>query len=124
MSDGSTHIEFADIDGLANGFPSVAAKIAKDKDKTTNIFRRFDRLAARNLLYLQSRLQKLESELDRYDAEDFHEGDMLAKRSLTSWEDFEANANNRDWEKKRMDLAMDIQIALRNYRQWEQVKRC
>lgn len=117
MSNGSTDIEFANTDGPANGFPSIAAKIAKDKDKTTTIYRRFDRLAARNLLYLQSRLQKLEAELDQYDAEDFHKGDVLAKRSLTSWEDFEENAKDRDWERKRMDLAMDVQTALKTYRQ-------
>ena len=52
-----------------NGFATVAAFIAKDRDNTTTIYRRFDRLAARNLLYLQSKVQKLEAVQDELDAE-------------------------------------------------------
>ena len=43
------------------GYPSLAAFIASDKDKSTVIYRRFDRLSARNLLYLQSELAELEA---------------------------------------------------------------
>jgi hypothetical protein len=36
------------------GFPRVADKIAHDPDNTSTIFRRFDRLSARNLLFLEA----------------------------------------------------------------------
>lgn len=35
-----------------NGFPAVAAWIARDLDNETFIFRKFDELTARNLLHL------------------------------------------------------------------------
>jgi len=44
-----------------HGFPRVAAKIAHDCNKTTTIYRRFDRLSACNLLYLQAELAELEA---------------------------------------------------------------
>jgi hypothetical protein len=46
-----------------DGFPSLSDFIASDHDRTSLVFRRFDRLAARNLLYLQSELAALEAKL-------------------------------------------------------------
>ena len=43
------------------GYPSLAAFIASDADRSTQIYRRFDRLAARNLLYGGSRKKSLET---------------------------------------------------------------
>jgi hypothetical protein len=48
-----------------DGFPSLSEFIASDHDRTSLVFRRFDRLAARNLLYLQSELAELEAKLVR-----------------------------------------------------------
>jgi hypothetical protein len=44
-----------------DGFPSLAQFISSDPDRTSLVFRRFDNLAARNLLYLQSELAELEA---------------------------------------------------------------
>jgi hypothetical protein len=44
-----------------DGYPSLAEFIASDPDHTSLVFRRFDKLAARNLLYLQSELAELEA---------------------------------------------------------------
>lgn len=71
-----------------NGFPSVAAKIACDTDKTTTIYRRFDRLSARNLLFLQAQVAELEGLQDRYDAEDLKTGDLVTKQCQSDWTDF------------------------------------
>jgi hypothetical protein len=62
------------------GYPSLAAFIASDRDKSTAIYRRFDRLSARNLLYLESELQELEERQDALDAEDLH-GDLRRRRA-------------------------------------------
>jgi len=117
MSSGPHDIELVAYDKeYPNGFPLVAAIIAADKDKTTTIYRRFDRLAARNLLYLQSRLVQLEAKQDRFDAEDLQDGDLQAKRAATSWEDFEALSAVRERENQRMETAEAIQKALKKYR--------
>lgn len=60
----------------SDGFPLVADKIASDADKTTTIYRRFDRLSARNLLLLQGELAELETLQNRYDAEDLKKRDQ------------------------------------------------
>jgi hypothetical protein len=44
----------------ADGFSRVARKIASDIDKTTTIYRRFDRLSACNILLLQAEIAELE----------------------------------------------------------------
>jgi len=51
------------------GYPRFAAFIANDEDRSTTIFRRFQRLSSRNLLYLESELAYLEAEQDRLDQE-------------------------------------------------------
>ena len=119
----SFDVELAVLDKeYPNGFASVAAFIAKDPDNTSTIYRRFDRLTARNLLYLQSRLQSLEATLDQLDDEDLHTHDKEDKESgkaATSWEDFErlAKDESRGREKKRMEIAEQIEIAIKKYRQ-------
>ena len=112
-------VELAVLDKeYPNGFASVAAFIAKDPDNTSTIYRRFDRLTARNLLYLQSRLQSLEATLDQLDDEDLHTHDKESKKAATSWEDFErlAKDQSRGREEKRMEVAEQIEIAIKKYR--------
>src|SRR5437762_10304769 len=53
------------------GYPRFAAFIAHDADKSTTIFRRFERLAARNLLYLEGELFELEAKQDKLDEDDW-----------------------------------------------------
>ena len=115
----SLDVELATSDKeYPNGFASVAAFIAKDPDNTSTIYRRFDRLAARNLLYLQSKLQNLEATQDQLDDEDLRTDDVESKKAATSWEDFErlAKTQGREREKKRMEVAEQIEIAISKYR--------
>jgi hypothetical protein len=49
------------------GYPSLASFIASDPDQTSAIYKRFDQLASRHLLHLQSQLAELEAEQDRLD---------------------------------------------------------
>ncbi|KAH0542511.1 hypothetical protein FGG08_003107 [Glutinoglossum americanum] len=106
-----------------NGFPSLAAFIADDKYKSAAIYRRFDRLSSRNLLYLQSKLVELEAEQDGYDAEDLKDSDMVAKQCARSWSDFAQNAalENRHRERERMVLAEKIRGTLKEYREREAI---
>jgi hypothetical protein len=79
------------------GFPSVADKIASDVDKTTTIYRRFDKLSARNILLLQAELAELERLQDRYNAEDRKRmDDEVVTEGQRDWREFEKNAAKTD----------------------------
>ena len=75
---------------LLEGFPQTASFIAKDPAKTTLIFRRFDQLAVRNILYMEARLAALESLQKDYDRDDvdFNNENEPITTAARSWEDF------------------------------------
>ena len=71
-----------------DGYSAVAAWIARDPDNETFIFRKFDRLSARNLLYLQSELFALEEKLEQFDRETAESNDIDLKQSARKWDIF------------------------------------
>ncbi|KAB5572028.1 hypothetical protein GE09DRAFT_653750 [Coniochaeta sp. 2T2.1] len=95
-----------------DGFPSLAAFIANDRDRASAIFKRFNRLAARNLLLLQSELAELQSRLDALDADD--QKSMEALQALRNWGDYKAR-NGVDSD--RMKLLAQVRTTLREYRE-------
>ena len=111
-----------------SGFPSVAQKISSDKDKTTTIYRRFDRLSARNLLLLQAELAELEAQQDRNDLEDVKRSrrneDRIVTAGMNDWKEFVENAELQDQngcfihprEKEKLNLAIEIRRKLREDR--------
>lgn len=99
-----------------DGYAAVAAFIARDPDNETFIYRKFDQLSARNLLYLQSELIDLEKRLEEYDRETAKSGDMELKQSARKWETFTKNAIIQDEERKRMELVKDIRAKVKEYR--------
>lgn len=100
-----------------DGFSSLSNFIASDRDGTSAIFKRFNRLAVRNLLVLQSELAELEAKLEEYDHEDQADREDKADRfnalqTLRNWEDYKArNDRNSD----RMKLLEQIRITLKEY---------
>ena len=98
------------------GYPSLAAFIASDRDKSTSIYRRFDRLSARNLLYLQSELIELEAQQDQLDAEDLR-GSIENKKSARSWQSLQQRANTIDnvREKERLRVVKEIREKIKEY---------
>jgi hypothetical protein len=76
------------------GFGELASLTASDVDHTTEVYKRFDRLAVRDLLYYECELLELEALQDRYDCEDAldarrpENADDLRRRIRT---------NARDW---------------------------
>jgi len=103
-----------------SGYPSLAAFIASDRDKSTLIFKRFDRLAARNLLHLQSELARLQCKLDSMDAEDAKDdGDrdqmMRNKQCLRNWDDFMIAVGECPQQRERLELAERIKNVLKDY---------
>lgn len=103
----------------ANGFPTLAAYIASDSDLA--IFRRFDHLSARNLLYLQAELVTLEADLVALDAADLvseRAKDMDSMLASRSWDTLAWKAKNdiNGQEAKRMALILKIRPLMAEYR--------
>ncbi len=100
------------------GYPSLAAFIASDKDKSIAIFKRFDRLAARNLLHLQSQLSELEVWQDRLD-DDYSNGTTAEKAGARNWEvlcESAKSGNGKDAE--RLKVVTLITEKMKEYREW------
>lgn len=96
---------------IPSGYPRHAALTSRDKAYA--IFRRFSTLNARNLLYLQSEIMDLESQLTRVDHElqqNAHEA-RLGFPALKSWKAFSRN-------KKRGRLFRQIRTKLQVYSMW------
>lgn len=104
------------------GFALVASKIASDIDKTTTIYRRFDELSARNLLFYQAELAELEDAQRGYDEEDRNAKDQASIECQRDWSEFERHAGEEEngmmqrREKEKMELAMKIRDKLEKYR--------
>lgn len=100
------------------GYPSLAAFIASDRDKSTAIYRRFDRLSARNLLYMQSELVELEAKQDALDAEDL-QGTLEAKDSARNWQTLNKRATEtgNTKERERLEVVRDIRKTLKEYQE-------
>lgn len=105
------------------GFPSLSALLSSDPD--LQVYRRFNRLASRNLLYLQAEILDLEWRLKEFDAEDVEianaeddEGDwMEVKLSARCWEVFRERAEQgEEKERKRMRLIRELRERLAEYR--------
>lgn len=79
------------------GFPRYAAFIAFDEDKSTTIYRRFDRLASRNLLRMESELAELELTQDQLD-EDIHADLSNEFRASLVYANKLENYTSYDWE--------------------------
>lgn len=86
-----------------------------ERDNTSTIFRRFDDLAARNLLYLQSQLQELEAAQDEHDQEVLLNGDLDDKRAATSWADLKELSSKRPRVKRAMEISDQVQKTLDAY---------
>lgn len=75
------------------GYPRFAAFISEDKDKSSTIYRRFERLAARNLLYLESELAELEAKQDELD-ESYQKESSEIKMTARSWKELRRQASH------------------------------
>jgi hypothetical protein len=100
-----------------SGFPSLANFIASDRDRTTLIYKRFDELAARNLLYLQSELAELQSKQRAFDQEDLA-ADQDTKQCARNFSDFKnAQESNDQRQKERWELTKQVRETLKEYRE-------
>jgi len=105
-----------EVGQVRDGFPALASWIARDPDNESFVFRKFDRLGARNILHLQSQLIALENELDQLDEEARRSNDFEARQSSRRWETLMKHANdpNRP-EKRRLEKMEELQKLLNRY---------
>ncbi|KAL2213824.1 hypothetical protein CC79DRAFT_1362613 [Sarocladium strictum] len=98
-----------------DGFADVARWISLDRDNETFIFRKFDELAARNLLYLQAELLVIENKLNKLDQRDALSDDIDVKDVARRWEALE-QLNNVDAQ-ARLDLVIALREKLKEYQE-------
>ena len=98
---------------ILHGYRTFADFIATDDELF--IFRRFDRLNARNLLYLQSELIALETQLSKYDSEDIEDGSKDSILSARCWETLALRAEEHPREAERMELIRKIRKVTKKY---------
>ena len=101
-----------------DGHPSLAEFIAKHRDHSAAIYRHYDDLSARNILYLQSELAELRALQIRYDQEDAQPGEVDAKERCRDWNMFKTMAEEPGGsrrEQERMKLMLKIRATLKEY---------
>ena len=99
------------------GYASFAHFISSDPD--LSVYRRFNYISARNILYLQSELADLERRLREFDAEDHREeklGNMDHILSTRCWSTFSARAQFPGQEKEKMELILRTRALVKEYR--------
>jgi hypothetical protein len=95
------------------GYPSFAEFITKDQDAA--IYRKFETLSARNLLYLQSELHDLEGQLQQLDRDDAKDiGNVEAQKAAREWKYYADERNSR--ARLHRELQARIAEKLRAYR--------
>ena len=95
------------------GYPSFAEFIAKDKDAA--IYRSFENLSARSLLYQQSELHELEKKLEELDSEDAKDIDNTnAQKVARQWTHYAEDSS--DQGRARRTLQAEIKVKIKEYR--------
>lgn len=105
-----------ELGALRDGYPALAAWIARDPDNEAFVFRKFNRLGARNILHLQSQLITLEYEIEQLDEEARKSKDLEAQQSSRRWETLmkQAGDPNRP-ERQRLEKLDELRKLLREY---------
>ncbi|KAF8253798.1 hypothetical protein K440DRAFT_618275 [Wilcoxina mikolae CBS 423.85] len=102
--------------GYPNGYSSFAAFIATDPE--LSVYRTFQRITSRNLLYLQSELRMLEDELDQLDKEDLN-AEPGTNRHVCSqcFERLSALEESDPGSKTRMNLIRKLRVLAKEYQE-------
>jgi hypothetical protein len=103
---------------LRDGYPALSEWIARDPDHEGFMFRRFDKLTARNLLVLQSKLFEIEEKLEELDEESRKKGYVgIRCWELSSVNDpFETDESKTN-SQSYMKLYSELEATLGIYRQ-------
>lgn len=100
---------------LPSGYASFADLLASDDDDDLQVYRKFRRLSARNLLYLQSELRALEDDLHMIDQQDLREeqaGGLKTTAQCFDTLQHDSSPNSLD----RLRKIMRVREVMRDYR--------
>ncbi|KAL6400323.1 monocarboxylate permease [Ilyonectria robusta] len=101
------------------GYSAAASWLASDPDDEALVFRKFNRLAALNLLYMQSEVLELENRVDAMHLSTVDGHDMGLKDAARTWETLirqcQPGSEFRLDAKERMDLLLELRKKLKDY---------
>jgi hypothetical protein len=101
-----------------DGYPALADFLAQDPDHETYVFRKFKKLAVRNVLYLQGDLIALEEEVENLEREASKSDDPEVSLSMRSWRVLDENARKpgrSDLERRLQELMRTLDEKLKTY---------
>ena len=98
--------------GMLKGYPTFSAFIARDQDAA--IYRKYESLSARNLLYMSSEIHELEGKLKALDEADFKSSCFVAEGSARKWEHYSTGEHPKIQEHR--ELQAKIRVKLKEYR--------
>ena len=99
----------------ATGFAAAAEFLASDADHESFIFRKFRRLAARNLLDMQNELNYLEQRQEQLDREVALSSDDVLCSAARNYDDFKENLASHQGLQMRKDLQEETDRKLEKY---------
>ena len=107
-------------DQEGDGYPALSDFIAQDGDHETFVFRRFKRLAVRNILHLQGELLQLEAETEALEREAAASTELEVHLSMKCWaiRDENARTPGHELEQKLQKSAEALDVKLKKYCQY------
>ena len=97
-------------------------------DSELFLYRNFQTLSSRNLLYLQSQLTELENRLREFDEDDAEQLNNEILLSAKCWETFSTRAKEHPREAERMEVIQEIRVKMKEYRKlsyvWDTALHC
>lgn len=120
-------IELSLRDKRRGGYTTAAEWLSKDPDNETLVFRKFDKLAALNLLYLQSEVLEIEKRIDRLGNEAICSSDWDLHEAARRWETLVRQASEADPEfkhaaREKMELICSLRSKIKEYREYQGLK--
>lgn len=118
----STDVELTLQEKRRGGYTAAAEWLARDVDNETLVFRKFDKLAALNLLYLQSEILDLENSVEKMHQDAVANGsDLDLQETARRWETFvkqatEGDPRFRQDARAKMQLVWDLRAKIKEYR--------
>ena len=97
------------------GFDAVSEFVASDVDQESFIFRKFSKLAARNLIAMQNELLHLEQRQERLDREVAITADDILCSAMRNFDKFKENLDSRPDLQKRKAVQDEIELKLEKY---------
>jgi len=99
------------------GFAALSSLMASDGAQELFVFRKFDEISARNLLYMQCELLSIEERLKKCDKKLASSGDIDLEEAAETWEVMVEQARDgRTEAQEMMELVREMRSKVKEYR--------